>query len=100
LLIGIIAQVKESFRMNLSDQQIKDSSVKAKYRCSRQSNIFIQICPPSQSSRDPEDFHAAIRRFSQRKKRQMGVSEMDVETGKCMNFFDKFRKWRKGASNC
>uniref|UniRef100_A0AC34QEV1 Uncharacterized protein n=1 Tax=Panagrolaimus sp. JU765 TaxID=591449 RepID=A0AC34QEV1_9BILA len=51
------------------------------------------------SFHESEDFRAAIRRFSQRKKRQMGVAVVE-ETSKCANLtpggiFAKFRQWRK-----
>lgn len=43
-----------------------------------------------------QDFQAAIRRFSQRKKRQMGVATIEIESGKCANlksgFFAKLKR--------
>jgi hypothetical protein len=48
------------------------------------------------------EFRAAIRRFSQRKKRQMGATAIidDLGGGKCTNLnpsgiFEKFRKWTR-----
>ncbi|KAL3095030.1 hypothetical protein niasHS_006381 [Heterodera schachtii] len=84
LLVGIVAQIKEAFRMTITSNGCGEN-----------------IRPASRASRDgfDSDFHAAIRRFSRRKKRQMGLSEADVDTGKCTNLFDKLRRWRRGTAN-
>uniref|UniRef100_A0AC34FRY9 Uncharacterized protein n=1 Tax=Panagrolaimus sp. ES5 TaxID=591445 RepID=A0AC34FRY9_9BILA len=48
-----------------------------------------------------QDFQAAIRRFSQRKKKQMGVATVETDS-KCANLspqglFAKLRHWRRGS---
>ncbi|KAL6730631.1 hypothetical protein Aduo_001587 [Ancylostoma duodenale] len=52
------------------------------------------------SPRIEDDFHAAIRRYSQRKKKALPE---DINTGKCSVLsptclFNKFKNWKKGAS--
>lgn len=54
--------------------------------------------------KEPEEFRAAIRRFSQRKKRQMGTAT-ELDAGKCTHLsptslFEKFRNWRRRMSKC
>ena len=117
LLVGIVAEIKESiagapvvdqenspvtvslFSIKLDilfgtltklDSQVLDEILKASFQ------------PRSDSIHEPEDFRAAIRRFSQRKKRQMGVAVVETDAGKCTNLspgglFAKFRQWRKGT---
>ncbi|KAH7727608.1 Protein Y52B11A.4 [Aphelenchoides avenae] len=92
LLVGIIAEIKESLGAvdALSAEEV--------------------TCPvplrSDSANREPEDFRAAIRRFSQRKKRQMGAaSGLDLEATKCANLspsglFERFRQWRRGTPKC
>ncbi|PIO76730.1 Ras family protein [Teladorsagia circumcincta] len=52
------------------------------------------------SPRTDDDFHAAIRRYSQRKKKALPE---DINTGKCSVLspsclFNKFKNWKKGAT--
>uniref|UniRef100_A0A914GWJ9 Uncharacterized protein n=1 Tax=Globodera rostochiensis TaxID=31243 RepID=A0A914GWJ9_GLORO len=85
LLVGIVAQIKEAFQMSITTTKGGQN-----------------IRRISQASKDgfDSDFQAAIRRFSRRKKRQMGLSETDADTGgKCTNLFAKLRRWRKGTAN-
>ncbi|KAL7077424.1 hypothetical protein ACQ4LE_002924 [Meloidogyne hapla] len=86
LLVGIVAQIKDSFQMNISTEI--DNSKNKKLTLSTQ-NFTLQ-------KDSNEDFQAAIRRFSRRKKRQMHVNSME-ETGKCLNLFTKLKIWRKGS---
>jgi len=85
LLVGIVAEIKESIAGHTIVEQENSP-----------------VTPRSDSIQEPEDFRAAIRRFSQRKKRQMGVAVVEADTGKCTNLspgglFAKFRQWRKGT---
>uniref|UniRef100_A0A915DKH8 Uncharacterized protein n=1 Tax=Ditylenchus dipsaci TaxID=166011 RepID=A0A915DKH8_9BILA len=90
LLVGIVAEIKESFAAE--NDRLED-------------NISAQ---PQPEAAQADDFRAAIRRFSQRKKRQMGstvIGGLELETGKCTNLnpvglFEKFRQWRRGMSKC
>uniref|UniRef100_A0A7E4VTM0 GTP-binding protein GEM n=1 Tax=Panagrellus redivivus TaxID=6233 RepID=A0A7E4VTM0_PANRE len=94
LLIGIVAEIKESIAMPVVPISPKTKTVTV---------VEDENTPQSTRSasiHEPEEFHAAIRRFSQRKKRQMGVSVVDVDSGKCTSFspgglFAKFRQWRR-----
>uniref|UniRef100_A0A1I8BYZ8 IMS_C domain-containing protein n=1 Tax=Meloidogyne hapla TaxID=6305 RepID=A0A1I8BYZ8_MELHA len=88
LLVGIVAQIKDSFQMNISTE-IDNSLKKNKKLTLSTQNFTLQ-------KDSNEDFQAAIRRFSRRKKRQMHVNSME-ETGKCLNLFTKLKIWRKGS---
>ncbi|MFH4978202.1 hypothetical protein AB6A40_004911 [Gnathostoma spinigerum] len=87
LLVGLIAEIKES--MNPRHPPV----VTDKRKQSKGSSPSV-----------PElhtDFHDAIRRYSQRKKKQMGVPT-EVRSNKCMNFrpwslIERFRNWRRGS---
>ncbi|KAI6182202.1 hypothetical protein M3Y97_00354900 [Aphelenchoides bicaudatus] len=85
LLIGIVAEIKESCK----NERVTDE------------NKPMAVRSDSMPNQEEPEFRAAIRRFSQRKKRQMGpTSIMDLEGGKCTNlspsgFFEKFRKWTR-----
>ncbi|XGW19488.1 hypothetical protein V3C99_003384 [Haemonchus contortus] len=74
LLVSLVAELKEAYT---SDTSIKKPS-----------------------PRIEDDFHAAIRRYSQRKKKALPE---DVDAGKCSVLsptclFNKFKNWKKGAT--
>ncbi|KHN73138.1 hypothetical protein Tcan_05826 [Toxocara canis] len=83
LLVGLIAEIKESinperYHADIEDEEVTDTD--------------------KSKAQDHSDFKAAIRRFSQRKKKQMGV-EVEVDTNKCTHFkpsslIGRFRNWR------
>uniref|UniRef100_A0A914DT79 Uncharacterized protein n=1 Tax=Acrobeloides nanus TaxID=290746 RepID=A0A914DT79_9BILA len=92
LLVGIVAEIKESFKTEKLNDENRPLAIKPE--------IAEKIA-------ESDDFKAAIRRFSQRKKRQMGVAaaNLELETSKCTNLsptnlFERFRNWRKGTSKC
>lgn len=97
LLIGIIAQVKDAFLSNENNEgsQIVHPNL-------TRASSHHRICGNERTS---DDFHAAIRRYSQRKKRQMGlVSDLDNEC-RCSNLnpsalLERFRQWKKSSSKC
>ncbi|CAI5437565.1 unnamed protein product [Caenorhabditis angaria] len=76
LLIGLVAEIQEAFAPESILQK------------------------PSPRHNVVDDFHSAIRRYSQRKKKAL---PNDMEGGKCSvlsptNLFAKFRNWRRGSS--
>uniref|UniRef100_A0A914NK72 Uncharacterized protein n=1 Tax=Meloidogyne incognita TaxID=6306 RepID=A0A914NK72_MELIC len=83
LLVGIVAQIKDSFKMNILTENENSKKKKSAKLSTQEFNL-----------QKDEDFQAAIRRFSRRKKRQMHVNSME-ETGKCLNLFTKLKIWRK-----
>lgn len=91
LLVGIVAEIKESCEIANKKPAEEKRSV---------------VIVPEESHEEPDDFRAAIRRFSQRKKRQMGISETSngTCTGKCTNIgtfglFEKLRQWKHGGES-
>ncbi|KAK6025932.1 hypothetical protein OSTOST_08153 [Ostertagia ostertagi] len=74
LLVSLVAELKEAYTPADSDEK--------------------------PSPRIDDDFHAAIRRYSQRKKKALPE---DINTGKCSVLspaclFNKFKNWKKGAT--
>ncbi|CAD5208835.1 unnamed protein product [Bursaphelenchus xylophilus] len=88
LLVGIVAEIKEADRRLNKEEDERPILV-------RSESVHI----------DEPEFKAAIRRFSQRKKKQMGATSMvDLEGSKCTNLtpgglIERFRRWRK-ESKC
>ncbi|KAI6216699.1 hypothetical protein M3Y95_01265400 [Aphelenchoides besseyi] len=85
LLIGIVAEIKESFKTSIVPDENRPIAADS------------ETTPDEQ--KPDEAFHAAIRRFSQRKKRQMGAAVVDIDA-KCTNLsptslFEKFTKMLK-----
>ncbi|KAK5986634.1 hypothetical protein GCK32_019576, partial [Trichostrongylus colubriformis] len=75
LLVSLVAELKEAYTSN-------DNSVE------------------QPSPRIEDDFSAAIRRYSQRKKK---AAPEDINAGKCSVLspsciFNKFKNWKKGAT--
>ncbi|CAI4224211.1 unnamed protein product [Auanema sp. JU1783] len=73
LLVGLVAEIQEAFAPE-----------------------FVKTPSP----RHIDDFHAAIRRYSQRKKKEVPA---DITTGKCSalspaGLFNKIRNWRRGST--
>jgi hypothetical protein len=103
LLIGIVAEIKAYKSEKVPDEN-KPVAVRKTQTVYR--SFDLQVRSESMPEQEPEAFHAAIRRFSQRKKRQMGASAIiDLEGSKCTNLsptglFERFRRWRKGAPKC
>ncbi|KAK0428583.1 hypothetical protein QR680_010886 [Steinernema hermaphroditum] len=90
LLVGILAEIKE---YTCEDHDSHDDS---ENRSSSNED--------ARSRDQSEDFRAAMRRFSQRKKRQMGVGD-DVDGSRCAainptGLFERFRQWKRGFSKC
>ncbi|CAD5206322.1 unnamed protein product [Bursaphelenchus okinawaensis] len=87
LLVGIVAEIKEVDRKSAREDD---------------ENRPVLIRSESVHIDEPE-FKAAIRRFSQRKKKQMGATSMiDLEGSKCtnlspINLIERFRRWRKDS---
>uniref|UniRef100_A0A0K0E182 Small monomeric GTPase n=1 Tax=Strongyloides stercoralis TaxID=6248 RepID=A0A0K0E182_STRER len=89
LLVAIIAEIRES----------RDCYGNLKIKKDNNENTFGEV-----DSKESDDFKAAIRRFSQRKKKQMGhVGIVESQTPKCSSFspvglIERFRQWRKGSA--
>ncbi|KAI1712776.1 ras family domain-containing protein [Ditylenchus destructor] len=95
LLVGIVAEIKESFAGESVSPDEKERTISTQMDGAQTS--------------EPDDFREAIRRFSQRKKRQLSngtaLAGLELETGKCANLnpaglFAKIRQWRRGMSKC
>ncbi|CAD6194778.1 unnamed protein product [Caenorhabditis auriculariae] len=74
LLVGLVAEIQEAF--------------------------CTEVVPEKPSPRKVDDFHSAIRRYSQRKKK---VQPSNIEDGKCSvlspaAIFSRFKNWRRGSS--
>jgi GTPase SAR1 family protein len=87
LLVGIVAEIKNAFSSSPLRFEQENSPTTSR---------------PESLKEASQDFQAAIRRFSQRKKRQMGVATVETDTGKCANLspqglFAKLRQWRRGT---
>ncbi|GMT30209.1 hypothetical protein PFISCL1PPCAC_21506, partial [Pristionchus fissidentatus] len=92
LLIGLLADIKEAYG-------VKEGGEKKK------AVDFHEPSPrPCKKEKEPtheDDFNSAIRRYSQRKKKQ--VDSVEAGHGKCTSlspssFFNKLRVWRRGSS--
>ncbi|CEF68416.1 Small GTPase superfamily and Small GTPase superfamily, Rab type and Small GTPase superfamily, Ras type and P-loop containing nucleoside triphosphate hydrolase domain-containing protein [Strongyloides ratti] len=89
LLVAIIAEIRES-RDCYGNLKVKKDNIE---------NTFGDV-----NLQEHDDFKAAIRRFSQRKKKQMGhIGVTETQTPKCSSFnpvglIERFRQWRKGST--
>lgn len=74
LLIGIVAEIKESYKSERVTDENKPLAVNP--RVLKQKLIhLLQVRSDSMPNQEEQpEFRAAIRRFSQRKKRQMGAT--------------------------
>jgi uncharacterized membrane protein len=106
LLVGILAEIKESVASNASIITDRTSMNAAASMNVDESIEFVSSKKKHSiggSSNEDEKFHAAIRRFSQRKKKQMTPSSGDKSTTKCASLtpaglIDRFRAWRRRES--
>ncbi|VDN40172.1 unnamed protein product [Gongylonema pulchrum] len=80
LLVGLIAEIRESVKPNRPSFLDNVESVSA------------------EAEEEPSDFKAAIRRYSKRKREQMGGA-VEAKTNKCTHFksnlIERFRNWRR-----
>uniref|UniRef100_A0AC35UB97 Ras family protein n=1 Tax=Rhabditophanes sp. KR3021 TaxID=114890 RepID=A0AC35UB97_9BILA len=89
LLLSIIAEIKESLD---SSGNLKAKREEVENSGGNQKEI-----------KENDDFQAAIRRFSQRKKKQMGhTGIVEYQNTKCSalnpaGLIERFRQWRKGS---
>ncbi|KAF8367816.1 hypothetical protein PRIPAC_85645 [Pristionchus pacificus] len=89
LLIGLLADIKEAYGSEGAEKRrVVDFHEPSPRPCKKE---------PVQE----DDFSSAIRRYSQRKKRQ--VDSVETGNGKCSSlspssFFNKLRVWRRGSS--
>ncbi|TKR63530.1 hypothetical protein L596_027348 [Steinernema carpocapsae] len=89
LLVGILAEIKEYAPPEIESPHEDFENRSSSTEDGRSQN---------------EDFRAAMRRFSQRKKRQMGIGE-ELEDGRCAainpsGLFERLRQWKRGFSKC
>uniref|UniRef100_A0A0N4ZMG7 Small monomeric GTPase n=1 Tax=Parastrongyloides trichosuri TaxID=131310 RepID=A0A0N4ZMG7_PARTI len=89
LLVAIIAEIRQNHDSFGNLKQKKDNI----------ENTFAVM-----DIQEQDDFRAAIRRFSQRKKKQMGhTGAIEPQTPKCsslnpVGLIERFRQWRKGST--
>ncbi|GMT00925.1 hypothetical protein PENTCL1PPCAC_23099 [Pristionchus entomophagus] len=89
LLIGLLADIKEAYGSEGEKKRIVDFHEPSPRPCKKE------------GVQGEDDFSSAIRRYSQRKKRQ--VDNVETGNGKCSSlspssFFNKLRVWRRGSS--
>lgn len=87
LLVGLVAEIQEAFAPRPESRTVGRSLVPSK-------QSTFQPTP-----RMEDDFHAAIRRYSMRKKKEVPA---ELAPGKCSSLspagiFNRLKNWRRGS---